>query len=139
MFKNILLGVDGSVHALKAARLAGELARSLDADLRVVVAFEPVPSYLGDSNLEQVISARIRQAESILAEALQEIGEIPRPPATEILEGSPAEAILAVAETRGNDLIVVGSRGQGRLSTLLLGSQSDKIIQHAHCPVLVVR
>lgn len=139
MFKNILLGVDGSAHALKAARLAGNMARAMKADLRVVVAFDPVPSYLGNSNLEEAIAARVQAAEAILKEALEAVGETPAPVATEILEGPPAEAILAVAETRGNDLIIVGSRGHGRLASLLLGSQSNKIIQHAHCPVLVVR
>lgn len=139
MFKNILLGVDGSAHALRAARLAGELARAMQADLHVVVAFDPIPSYLGEPNLQHAITARMQEAEAILNDALKEIGEAPNPVATEILEGSPAEAILAVARTRGNDLIVLGSRGRGQLASLLLGSQSNKVIQFAECPVLVVR
>ncbi len=139
MFKNILLGVDGSAHALKAARLAGNMARTVKANLRVVAAFDPVPSYLGDSSLEEAIAARVQAAEAILKEALEAVGEMPAPVATEILEGPAAEAILSAAQTHGSDLIIVGSRGRGQLATLLLGSQSNKIIQHAHCPVLVVR
>ena len=139
MFRNILLGVDGSVHALKAARVAGELARTLDSDLRVAIAFDPIPSYLGEPNLQQAMSARVAEAQAALAEALKEVGQTPRPVMNEILEGSAAEAILSVAETRKNDLIVIGSRGRGKLAGLLLGSQSTKVIQHAHCPVLVIR
>jgi nucleotide-binding universal stress UspA family protein len=139
MFQNILLGVDGSVHALKAARLAGELVRTMQADLRVVVAFDPIPAYLGEPNLQHAISARMEEAEVILNEALAAVGETPRQAATEVLEGSAAEAILSVAKTRRNDLIVIGSRGRGQLAALLLGSQSNKVIQHADCPVLVVR
>lgn len=141
MFKNILLGVDGSEHALRAARVAGELARTMGAEsLRVVVAYDPVPSYLGEPNLQHAITARMREAEEVLQTALEALGGgLPCEVHTEILAGPPAEAILEVAETRKNDLIVIGSRGLGRLTGLLLGSQSQKVVQHASCPVLIVR
>ena len=140
MFKNILLGVDGSEHALHAAKTAADLARSMNSKiLRVVVAFEAVPPYLGEPNLQSAISARMKEAETILAEAMKTIGEIPGEIHTEILEGPPAEAILDVADTRKSDLIVMGSRGLGRLAGALLGSQSQKVVRHATCPVLIVR
>ena len=139
VFKNILLGVDGSEHALRAARLAGDLARCMGADLRVVVSFDPVPQYLGQPFLQEAITARLVQADSILQPALAEVGEIPGVLKTDILEGPPAEAILSVAEVRKVDLIVMGTRGLGRLSGALLGSQSQKVVSHAACPVLLVR
>ncbi|MDK1491216.1 universal stress protein [Sinorhizobium sp. 7-81] len=58
---------------------------------------------------------------------------------TRIEAGDYAETILAVAEEIGADMIVVGSRGLGRLRGMLVGSVSQKIVQHAHCSVLVVR
>jgi nucleotide-binding universal stress UspA family protein len=67
------------------------------------------------------------------------VGGIPGEIHTEILEGTPAEAILEVAKTRDVNLIVMGSRGLGRLAGALLGSQSQKVVQHATCPVLIVR
>lgn len=140
MFKNILLGVDGSEHALHAAKTAADLARSMNSKtLRIVVAFEPVPPYLGEPNLQAAISARMKEAETILQNALDAVSEIPGEVHTEILEGPPAEAILDVAKTRKSDLIVMGSRGLGRLRGALLGSQSQKVVQHAPCPVLIVR
>ncbi|MFZ5908415.1 MAG: universal stress protein [Chloroflexota bacterium] len=140
MFKNILLGVDGSEHALHAARTAGDLARAVQSEtLRIVVAYEAVPAYLGEPNLEAAISARMLEADQILKTARQAVGTIPGEIHIEVLEGPPAEAILAVAATRHNDLIVMGSRGLGRLTGLLLGSQSQKVVQHAPCPVLIVR
>ncbi|RME91326.1 MAG: universal stress protein [Anaerolineae bacterium] len=139
MFKNILLGVDGSSHSLRAAKMAGDLARALNANLRVVTAFEPVPSYLGDPYIQKALAARMEAAEHILHEALESVGEIPGELKTEVLEGPAAEAILAVAETRQPDLIIMGSRGRGRLTAALLGSQSQKVVQHASCPVLIVR
>ena len=140
MFNHILLGVDGSVHALHAAKTAGDLARTVKSNiLRIVVAFDPVPPYLGEPNLQTVISARMKEAETILQKALEAVGKIPGEVHTEILEGSPAEAILDVASTRKVDLVVMGSRGFGRLKGLLIGSQSQKVVQHAPCPVLIVR
>lgn len=140
MFENILLGVDGSEHALRAAKVAGDLARTVQAKtLRIVTAFDPVPTYLGEPHLEAAISARMKEAEQVLQNAQQAVGNIPGEVHVEVLEGPPAEAILKVAATRHNDLIVMGSRGLGRLSGALLGSQSQKVVQHATCPVLIVR
>jgi nucleotide-binding universal stress UspA family protein len=139
MFKNILLAVDGSEHALKAARIAGDFARQMQAELRVITAFDPVPNYLGEPNLQNAIDERFEQARQVLAEALEQIGETSGELKTEILEGPAAEAILGVAEVRANDLIIMGTRGLGRLTGLLLGSQSQKVVSHATCPVLLVR
>jgi nucleotide-binding universal stress UspA family protein len=139
MFKNILLGVDGSTHSMHAAKASGELARSLKADLCVVIVFEAVPTYLGESLLQEVISSRMETADRVLHEALNVIGEIPGELKTEVLEGPVAEAILTAASVHNNDLIIMGSRGLGKLAGILLGSQSQKVVQHAACPVLIVR
>ena len=139
MFKNILIGIDGSEHALKATKIAGELARCIGANLWLVACFEPVPTFLGESNLQAAIIAHMSDADRSLQSALQEIGEIPGELSTQLLEGSPADTILSVAEDRDVDLIVMGTRGLGRLIGLLLGSQSQKVVANAQCPVLLVR
>ena len=140
MFNHILLGVDGSEHALRAAKTAADLARSMQSEiLRIVVAYDSVPPYLGEPNMQTAISARMKEAEKVLQKAMEVVGEIPGEVHTETLEGPPAEAILDVADTRKCDLIVMGSRGLGRLTGLLIGSQSQKVVQHAPCPVLIVR
>ena len=140
MFENVLLAVDGSKHALHAAKVAGDLSRSMDAKLlRIVVAFAPIPFYLGEPNMQTVIDARLAEAEEILQAAIRVVGKIPGEIHTELIEGSPAESILNVAETRQSDLIVMGSRGLGTLAGLLIGSTSRTVVDHAHCPVLIVR
>ena len=139
MYKNILVAVDGSEHALKAAREAGDFARKMQADLRVVTAYEPVPTYLGEPNLQRALDERFAVAQEIIDNALLEIGEIPGELKTDVLEGPAAEAILAVIEARNNDLVIMGTRGLGMLKGLLLGSQSQKVVSHAPCPVLLVR
>ncbi len=139
MFNKILLGVDGSHYSLKAAKAAAELARCMNAELRIVVAHATVPAYLGEPNFQHAVEARLKESRSVMKKATEAVGEIPGELKTEILEGSAAEVILRVAETRGNDLIVMGSRGFGTLHGLLVGSQSQKVLQHASCPVMIVR
>ena len=140
MFDIILLAVDGSEHGQHAAAVAGELARAVKArDLLIVVAYEPIPGYLGEPWLSQVISARTLEAEQILQKAEEIIGSVPAKINKEVIEGSIAEAILDVAATRKCDLVVMGSRGLGRLEGALLGSNSQKVVGHAPCPVLIVR
>ncbi len=139
MVKTILLGVDGSEHALKAAHWTGEMARCMQADVWVVASFDPIPTYLGQPNLQDTITAHMQHAEQILQPALEAVGETGTMVKTLILEGPPAEAILSAASSRSVDLIIMGTRGLGRLSGLLLGSQSQKVVAHANCPVLLVR
>ncbi|PWH12161.1 MAG: universal stress protein [Anaerolineae bacterium] len=141
MFQNVLLAFDGSEPARRAAQMVAGLVRFCPSPvvLRVVVAYDPIPSYLGEPQLQSVIDERIAEAETVLRQALDVLGETPADIHTEILEGPAADAILRVAQTRGNDLIVMGSRGLGQITGLLLGSQSQKVLNHAPCPVLVVR
>ena len=140
MFQRILLAVDGSEHALHAAQMAGDLARAMHAErLRIVVAYEPIPPYLGEPNLQAAINARLSEAQEILRKAQEAVGDIPADVHTELIEGSPAEAIIEVARTRGSEVIIMGSRGLGRIAGAVFGSTSQKVVAHAPCPVLIVR
>jgi nucleotide-binding universal stress UspA family protein len=140
MFETILLAVDGSEHGQHAAKTAGDLARAVKAkDLRIVVAYEPIPSYLGEPNLSETIAHRTLEAEEILQIAQKVIGSVSAEINTEMIEGSIAEAIMDVAAVQKSDLIVMGSRGLGRLAGAVLGSNSQKVVSHAPCPVLIVR
>jgi nucleotide-binding universal stress UspA family protein len=140
MFERILLAVDGSENALHAAKAAGDLARAVKSkELRIVVAYDPVPVYLGEPNLDHAITARMQESQGILQRAQEAVGKIAVEIHTELIEGPVAEAILEVASTRQSDVIVMGSRGRGRLVGALLGSNSQKVVSHASCPVLIVR
>jgi nucleotide-binding universal stress UspA family protein len=140
MFNKILLAVDGSDHARHAAQKAAELARVIKpSELRIVVAYNTIPMYLGEPNLQIVFDSLRRDAQNVLDKVLIEVGEVPCEVHTEILEGDAAEAILNVANIRKSNLIVMGSRGHGGLAGLLVGSTSQKVVAHANCPVLIVR
>ncbi len=140
MFGNILLAVDGSEHALHTAKMAGELARTMKAEtVRVVVVYNNIPSYLGEPNMQTILDIRLHDANIILEAALKALGEIPGEIHTELIEGTPAEAVIEIATIRKADVIVMGSRGMSSLAGLLLGSTSQKVVAHAPCPVLVMR
>lgn len=133
MFKTILLAYDGSDHAKRAARIAKMEAEAHGARLVVVHVYEPLPDYLG----EPLLKRRLELAESVLEEARALTG-VPKEDAL-LLEGRPAEAILEAAIGEKADLIVMGTRGLGAIGSLFLGSQSQKVVAEAPCPVLLVR
>lgn len=140
MFDRILLAVDGSDHALRAAQKAAELARAMKSkELRIVVSYDPIPVYLGEPNMQVAIINRKGEAEKILEDAVGEVGEVPCEVFKDLIEGDGASNIIEVARNTGSDLIVMGSRGLGRLAGLLLGSTSQKVVSHAPCPVLIIR
>ncbi len=139
MFDHILLAVDGSDHSLKAAKVAGDLARLSGGTLHVVTAYDELPHYLGEPNLSKAIAERTNNAEKILLAAVEEVGEIPGECDSNYLEGSPAETILRDAEIHNADVIIMGTRGRGEMRSLLLGSQSHKVLSEASCPVMLVR
>ena len=140
MFERNLLAVDGSEHGYKAARTAADLARAMNSEkLRIVVVFDKVPAYLGEPNLQHAIDSRLVEAQTILQKAVEIVGDVPAEIHTELIEGDASESIIEVARTRNSDIIVMGSRGLGRLAGLVLGSTSQKVVSLAPCPVLIAR
>jgi nucleotide-binding universal stress UspA family protein len=140
MFERILLAVDGSEHSYHAARVAANLARAMNSEiLRIVVSYDRIPPFLGEPNLQQAIDARLSEAQEFLQKAVSAVGDVPAEIHSELIEGDAAESIIDVATTRNSSVIVMGSRGLGRLAGLVLGSTSQKVVSHAPCPVLIVR
>jgi nucleotide-binding universal stress UspA family protein len=92
------------------------------------------PEALGDMDRQAEADAR-RAAE----EATRQLAEADRSAAAEVRCGDAADQLIAVADSRGADLIVVGSRGLTAWSRLLLGSVARKVVLHARQSVLVVR
>jgi nucleotide-binding universal stress UspA family protein len=140
MFQNILVAFDGSAPARTAATLGGNLARSLQpqAAVWVVTVMPSLMRELGEPYLSQVIEQGISDGQNFIQEAVGLVGE-GLEVHSELLFGGPADTIIQVAQTRQCDLIVMGTRGQGLLEEILLGSQAQKVISHARCPVLVVK
>jgi nucleotide-binding universal stress UspA family protein len=139
VFERILLATDGSPHAVEALKYARDLASRDHAQVIVVHAFAPVPSYLGDPWGDRAIARHVATGHQVADEAAQMLREAGLEVIVEVLEGPPADAVLRVADIRQCDLIVIGSRGHGTLASLLLGSVRHRVLAHARVPVLVVR
>jgi len=140
----IVVGVDHSAGAKAALRFALEEARLRQATLRVVHAWQF--GYIGATGLEGFLPAAggeledFRQsAEAALDETLRDVGVDEDGVAIERRVDQGTAAAVLVEESRGAELLVVGSRGHGGFAQLLLGSVSQQCAQHASCPVVIVR
>lgn len=137
MFDKILLAVDGSEHSKKAIPAAIDLAKMSGGEIRIVHVHQKelgtresddIETYaeamlLSDAVLNLVMKAGVKAHAEMRPARFFDV----------------AKEILDAAELHGADTIVLGSRGLGSFSELLLGSVAHKVIQLAHCPVLVVR
>ena len=140
----VLLATDGSEEAELATRAAIELAEGTGSELHVVYV-EPLPDFMKnghgtlgyDRELYEMIEEEAREtlrkltwqvkvARGTVAEAHLRMGVV-------------AEEIVGLADELDAGLIVVRSRGRGRIRRTLAGSVSESVFCHAHCPVMVVR
>jgi len=139
-FKKILIAVDDSDFAARAADLGAEIAKSAKAKMGFIHIFNPSvgPGTTWGLPADRVSEMSERVAKDLLAEFRKRTGK--RSGIVEFLEsGKPASKILEVAKTWPADLIVIGSHGRGKVGGLVLGSVSQEVLHHAPCPVLVVR
>jgi nucleotide-binding universal stress UspA family protein len=139
----ILLATDGSEEAQLASTTAADLAQKTDSELHVLTVGPDYPLYElpeHPAEFQDVLRENRRRAKEVLEQQVKRIEELGvSVKETHLLEGRADEEIVALAEEIGAGLIVMGSRGHGRLRRTLLGSVSDAVVRHAHCPVTVVR
>jgi nucleotide-binding universal stress UspA family protein len=141
MTKKILVPVDGSDQALKAIDFAANLAKQDDATIHLLHVYKLpiIPEGMG----EYVISDRIElQAlgDQIISVAQDEVRKKGgQDIEATVMEGDPAERIIAYAKDHDVDMIVMGSRGLGSFKGLLLGSVSNKVSHRADRTCVIVR
>ncbi len=142
---SILLATDGSAESKQAAQAATELSRETGSEVHVVYVLPTPAQLIGHHTYsaeirESLIGGAERDAETFLKEQAEKIGSDGGKVAeTHLRSGDPDKEILRAAEALGVGLIVIGSRGLGAVSRALMGSVSDSVVRHAHCPVLVIR
>ncbi len=139
MYRNILVAVDGSPTAARALQHAGQLAQALDARLTVMSVVPSVPGYAYAAGVD--VAALEREAERQVDKGLQSaLASLPGDIAvTSFLRHGDAEhEIVNALEEGGHDLIVLGSRGRGRMASTLFGSVGVAVHFHAHVPMLIV-
>jgi nucleotide-binding universal stress UspA family protein len=144
----LVVGVDGSAESVEALRWAVKEARLRGTGIRAVRVWQypfvapsaewalgtptPSPPAADAEHFRQL--AEVQLADAVSKVEPEAVGmQIEQ----EAIEGHPASAL--VEASRSADLLVVGSRGHGGFTGLLLGSVSQACVHHAHCPVAVVR
>ena len=136
--RTIVLAYDGSEGAENAVAFTRSLAAKYDAHILVVVAF-PHELHLGATVSSDVDARNIHESVTLAERLVSELTRDGLSAESDVLEGPPADAILNAAQAHKADLIVMGSRGFGQFTGLLLGSVSDRVVHYSTVPVLVAR
>lgn len=139
-YKRMLVPLDGSQGSWKAFRKALLLAEEMGAEITVLSVEEHLPRYA--ATVDEVDEEREQQNEYFArlhreATALAEERSVEL--RTEVAVGHAAGEIVRHAAERGADLVVMGNTGHSGLWGVLLGSTTDRVVDHAPCDVLVVR
>jgi nucleotide-binding universal stress UspA family protein len=141
----ILLATDGSEEARQATQAAAELSKDTGSEVHLTYVL-PSPRELRGHHLysDEVMSSVLEQAEEEGRSFLEEEAERLRASGGKVAEthlraGEPDKEIVKLSEELGVGTIVMGSRGLGALKRALMGSVSESVVTHAHCPVFVVR
>jgi nucleotide-binding universal stress UspA family protein len=147
----VLLATDGSEDAARARQAAIELCQQTGSELHVVHVGEPFyampgadlgtvdPNWGAGAYMDMETELE-RGAQKLLDEEVERVkvagGTVAQ---AHLRMGAAAAEIVQLAEEQGAGLIVVGSRGREGIRRALMGSVSEAVVRHAHCPVLVVR
>lgn len=137
----IVVGHDGSKCAQEALQWAGKLAARADVDLHVVRSWSLTSAPTPPGRTPGYVPPLVEWEKAVRDELEAHVrvaGLAPNVRVTCHVAHRPAEQALMQA-AQGANLVVVGARGRGGFSGLLLGSVSDKLVHHAPCPVTVVR
>lgn len=153
VFKVIYVPVDGSEGSIKATQTALAMAQPMDAKVVLLFAFPEnayelfgIPAefateeqfkYLNPENFAQLRANNANQAFTKVKEALGDAAN--QISDQHLIGGEPAQAVIDFVDNTDGALIVVGSRGLSRVRGLLIGSVSQRLMQHAHCPVMIIR
>jgi len=123
----VLLAIDGSRSADRARDLVAALPWPRDSHIRIAAAIRH-----GDGQERYTLDTALDAAERDIMRPGRRVDRF-------LVDGRPASAIVDEAEAFGAELVVVGSRGHGPIQSMVLGSVSAEVVDHAPCPVLVVR
>ncbi len=149
MFRNVLVAIDPSEHSQVALKEASDLAAATHGRLTIMTC------YRANADVEarawgtgvapdeaKTIQGLRRTAAQRADDFLDQVRSLVRPEVsaeTLAVEDNPADGILAQIPAGGHDLVILGSRGRGRLASRFLGSVSQEVLRHSPVPVLVIR
>jgi nucleotide-binding universal stress UspA family protein len=139
MFHKILVAIDGSPASEKALAAAVDLASHYQADLTALsVAEGPAIVAMIDEvdDVRQRVESHLHQIGEAAVQFARSRGVALR---SVVVRGHAADAIVRYAENEGMNLIVLGQHGHSRIARFFLGSTSDRVSEHCHCTVMIVK
>ncbi|MDL2271393.1 universal stress protein [Methanobrevibacter sp. OttesenSCG-928-I08] len=139
MYKKILLPIDGSKIAEKAAKEAFELGNLTGAEVIIMTVVEQ-NQYIGIPAGEAIaqINELLWEEAKDTIKKFSNLNKYDIKTSEKIVEGNPPQEIVKMAEDENTDLIVIGSTGKSGFDKFVLGSVADKVTNKSKCSVLVV-
>ena len=144
----ILLATDGSSEASLALTTAADMANSTNSELHLAYVFptavqRPFPNPIlarPADEMEHELEEAMQQAQEFLDKQVDKVKQEGVSVAeSHLVRGRPDREVVHLSEDMGAGLIIMGSRGLGGVRRALMGSVSDSVVRHAHCPVMIVR
>src|SRR3712207_346692 len=133
----MLLATDGSEDAAQARDAAADLARRSGSELHLVHVWHDVPSPYAHAFVKRELK---RQGQEVIDTQVKKIEDAGGGVAAAHLRGGRThDEIIELSEELGAGLLILGSRGQGAVRRILMGSPSEAVVHHARVPVLVLR
>jgi nucleotide-binding universal stress UspA family protein len=140
MFRNILVGLDGSEASRRALEKALELASLTGGAVHVVSVEEHIPAYAATvGEVDDELEFENEYFRTVHADATRAAAARKMIVSFDTVRGHAADQLVRTATARQADLLVMGHKGHSKLHHFLLGSTADRVVEHAPCPVLVVR
>lgn len=153
LFQKTLVPLDGSEYSFKALEKAAQIAEKFSGKITLIHVYSvqpimmPEPSTVTSLNIPILTGAEVsvmieaarKWGNKILEDGEQRIKATNLQVEKLLVEGHAVEEIVRVANEGNFDLIAIGARGISHMREMLLGSVTDGVIHHAHCPVLVIK
>lgn len=139
MYSKILIANDGSEGAAKALATAITLARRLKAELHMI-SVEELPRF--PTTVDEIVEEKEeanRRFDAVIARARSRAKAARTKLEAHVVTGHAVPSIIEFIEREGCDLLVVGFMGHSALYNRLIGSTTDRLVELAPCPVLVVK
>lgn len=142
MFKKILVATDASEYSRRALKTALEIAKTFNAEIELLFVTYLKEAYWGYNVAYNILvpQEQLDEAGELALNATLEgidLGEVSLKKKKE--QGYPASVILDEIEKENIDLVVMGSHGYGPIAGSVLGSVSQRVVQRAGCPVMIVK
>lgn len=145
MYRKILVPFDNSSQALSAVQHAIKLALVSRATVTLVHVVQDVPVFSDERTEDRIgidrnaiVNESKAKAQAMLDRLKKSLSEHDVKLDTAVVVGNPSREVCKKAKIEGYDVIVMGSRGLGKIPGLLMGSVSNRVCRNASCPVIVI-